>query len=88
MKKTNDTKYLGETISVDSSNTKNITERVRRGINAAKTIIQILDENTFGKYETEVFLVLRAALMLSTMLTNAECWYNLTIKQIENLDGK
>ena len=87
MKKTNDTKYLGETISVDSSNTKNITERVRRGINAGKTIIQILDENTFGKYETEVFLVLRAALMLSTMLTNAECWYNLTIKNIENLEA-
>ena len=87
MKTVTDTKYLGETISDNSSNQKNIEERVKRGINAGKIIIQILEENMFGKYETEVFLVLRSALMLSTMLTNSECWYSLTTKQIESLES-
>ena len=52
MKTVTDTKYLGETISDNSSNQKNIEERVKRGINAGKIIIQILEENMFGKYET------------------------------------
>ena len=53
------TRYLGEVVCSSGSQDKNIQARVQRGMSAADAIIQILQETCFGKYDCEVFLVLR-----------------------------
>ena len=80
------TRYLGETLSTNNSYDANIQARVARGIGAGKSILQILEETTFGPYETEVFVVLRRSLLLSTLLSNSETWYIVTKQHISELE--
>ena len=61
--------------------------RIAKGISAGNTILQILNEECFGPYETEVFLRLRESLMMSTLLFNAETWFGVTKKEIEQLEN-
>ena len=81
------TRYLGEVVCSSGSQDKNIQARVQRGMSAANTIIQILQETCFGKYDCEVFLVLRDSLLLSTLITNSETWNHVTKKNIELLEA-
>ena len=46
-----------------------------------------MNEECFGPYETEVFLRLRESLMMSTLLFNAETWFGVTKKEIEQLEN-
>ena len=51
--------------------------------------MSILDDICFGKYFFEVGIILRNSLLISSLLTNAESWYNLTksdIKELESAD--
>ena len=79
--------YLGDILENTGSNKRNIQARVAKGLNAGKTIVQILDEVCFGPYTTEVFLILRNSLMLSTLLSNGESWYRVTKENIESLES-
>ena len=79
--------YLGSEISNDGKNTKNIQARIAKGTSAGNTIMQILNEECFGPYETEVFIRLRESLMMSTLLHNAETWFGVTKKEIEQLEN-
>ena len=86
LKSVSSTKYLGYIISSGGSNTLNINERVKRGLIAGNKIKQILEEITFGPYETEVFLRLRDSLFISTVLHDSEAWYNITDQDIKSLE--
>ena len=79
--------YLGSEVSNDAKNTKNLQARIAKGISAGNTILQILNEECFGPYETEVFLRLRESLMMSTLLFNAETWFGVTKKELEQLEN-
>ena len=79
-------KYLGILLQNSGSCEKEIKARVGRGKNAAKAIIQILEEIIFGPYESMVFIVLRNSLFISTVLTNIESIYSLTNKEIEEIE--
>ena len=81
--------YLGDILSSDGKNSKNIKSRISKGIGIISQIINILDEVSFGPFLFEVALLLRESMFINGMLTNAEIWYNFSekeVKEFENLD--
>ena len=80
-------KYLGDIISSDGRNTLNIQERKRRGLVAVNQISEMLSDLCLGQYHFEAGNLLRNSLLLSTVLSNSEAWYNLTKKEISDLES-
>ena len=80
-------KYLGDILSCDGKNVKNITERKNRGIGIVTQIMTKLEDICLGKYYFKVAIILRNSLLISSMLTNAEAWYNLRKSDIEELES-
>ena len=50
IKETRSTKYLGEVISSDGTNTENVAARKRRGCGTVKEIVNMLDKMCLGPY--------------------------------------
>ena len=69
-------KYLGDIISNNGKNTKNIKLKLNKGQGMVNEIMTILEEIWYGKHHFEVAVLLRNALLVSSMLCNAEAWYN------------
>ena len=86
MEEVENEKYLGDIISQDGKNMKNILARTNRGIGIRNQILSILDEICFGRYYFEVAVLLRNSLFLSSILTNSEAWYNLKKEEIDILE--
>lgn len=72
--------YLGDLLQHDGKNNLNITERLKRGDAAINHICNMLNDLCLGDYYFEAAGVLRNSLLLSTLLSNSESWYNLTKK--------
>ena len=70
----NDQKYLGDIISNNGKNDKNIATRVKKGFGIIKQIISILEELFFGKYYFSVAKILRESLFINSILLNSEVW--------------
>ena len=70
-------KYLGDIISSDGNNFKNIQERVNKGKGIIRNILSMLEGIPFGKYFFEVAIILRNSLLVGSVLFNCEAWYNL-----------
>ena len=84
-----DDKYLGDILSVDGKNTKNIAAKISKAIGIVKKVRDILDNMCLGPYFFEVGVVLRNSLFLNGILTNLEASYGLTdaeIKELEQMD--
>ena len=79
-------RYLGDIISVDGRNLKNIRARVNKGTGIVHRIITMLNGIPFGKQFFKVGIILRNSLLVSSMLFNTEAWYNLTIAEVELLE--
>ena len=73
-----DERYLGDIISTDGRNIKNIKVRVKKGIGIVKNILNMLEGIPFGKFYYEVAIILRNSLLVSSILFNCEAWFNLT----------
>ena len=82
----NHEKYLGDIISDDGKNSKNIAARKNRGIGVVNQVMAILEEICFGKFYFQVAMVLRNSLLISSLLTNAEAWYNITNNEVAELE--
>ena len=80
-------KYLGDIISVDGRNIKNIKARVSKGKGINSRILSILDGIPFGQYHFEVAMILRNSLLVSSMLCNSESWYNITKAEMSLLES-
>ena len=80
-------KYLGDVISQDGKNTLNIQERKRRGLVAVSQINDMLNDLCLGKFHFEAGNILRNSLLLSTLLSNSEAWYNITSKEVKELES-
>ena len=65
-------KYLGDILSEDGKNMKNI---IARGTGITNQIISILEEICFGNYFFQVAVLLRNSLFISGVLCNSEAWY-------------
>ena len=82
MDETLDEKYLGDVISNDGRNIKNIKARLAKGKGIVKQIINMLEGIPFGKHYFEVGVLLRDSLLVSSVLFNAEAWYNMTAAEL------
>ena len=78
--------YLGDSISVDGTHTKNVQLRSNKGLGIINQIVQILDSTFFGKYHYEVAMVLRESLFLSSILLNSEAWVNYSKQDVRILE--
>ena len=79
MKEVNNEKYLGDILSSDGNNANNISARQNRGQGVVNQIMSMLEGICFGKFYFEVAMTLRESLLVSSLLTNSESWYNLTL---------
>ena len=81
--------YLGDVLSSDGRNTKNINNRIGKGLGKISEIMNMLEKISLGHQYFKIALLLRESLFLNSILTNAEIWYGVTkneMKQLEDLD--
>ena len=83
-------RYLGDLITSDGKNTKNILARKSKGIGIVDKICNHLNNVFFGPYHIQTALMFRESMLLNSILVNSESWYNLSdtdIKNIETVDN-
>ena len=78
--------YLGDRVTADGKNFKNIRDRVRKGTGLVCQILKILQTVRFGNCRIEIALLLRESLLVNGMLTNAEIWYHLQTSETDEID--
>ena len=81
--------YLGDLISSDGKNKKNIDKRISKGLGIITQIMNLLDIISFGSHYIEIALLLRESMFINGVLFNAEVWYGLTkaeVGEFEKLD--
>jgi hypothetical protein len=81
--------YLGDILSADGKNGKNIRSRISKGVGIISQIMNILEGICFGPNQFEIAMLLRESLLINGTITNAEIWYNLSeseVQEFENLD--
>ena len=86
MEEADEDKYLGDIISKDGRNIKNIQARVNKGKGIVKRILEILEGIPFGKLYFQVAIILRNTLLVSSVLCNSEAWFNVTKAELELLE--
>ena len=79
--------YLGDILSNDGKNSKNIENRISKGIGIINNIFNLLENIVFGNHYFEIALLLRESMLINGILTNAEIWYNLTKSEIEKFES-
>ena len=83
MEEKSEDKYLGDIISTDGRNMKNIKARIAKGKGIVNNILTMLEGIPFGKHYFEVGIILRNSILVSSMLFNSEAWYNLTSAELD-----
>lgn len=89
MQEVTEVTYLGDILSADGKNSKNISERISKGLGIISQIFNLLDNISFGSHLFEIAVLLRNSMLINGILTNAEIWYNLSrneINEFEKLD--
>ena len=71
-------KYLGQIISKDGSNTKNVENKTNKGKGLVDKLENILENNPGGKFHFEIAVILRNACLISSLISGSEAWYNIT----------
>ena len=74
IKETDKYKYLGDIITADGKNEKNIEARKKKVIASVVSINTIAASDVLRKIETSVLLELHDKVIMSALLTNAEAW--------------
>ena len=74
IEETNSYKYLGDIITDDGKNVKNLEARKNKSFAATCGINSIAGTNVLKKIETKVILELHEKVILAALLTNAEAW--------------
>ena len=87
MKKVEQEKYHGDIVSSDGKNHKNMLSRKNRGTGVVTQIMTKLEEVCFGKYFFQVAIIWRSTYLISSLLTNAEAWFNVIQTDIDLLES-
>ena len=74
--------YLGDIISNNGKNTKNIQSRVANGLGIISQIMDLLKNVSFGKHYFEIAKLLRETMFVNGLLTNCGAWHNLKESEI------
>ena len=86
VKETYSTKYLGEVISCDGTNTENVAARAKRGFGTVKDIANMLDRMCLGPFMYQKAVILRDSMLVGTLLSCSEAWYNVSEKELVQLE--
>ena len=86
MEESDHEKYLGDIISNNGRNEKNIEDRKKKGEGIVNQIMGKLENIVYGPFYFEVSMILRSANLINGMLTNSEAWYGVTKDNIEQLE--
>ena len=86
MGQVNEANYLGDILSNDGKNSKNIKDRISKGMGIITQIMNILESVSFGEHYFEIAKLLRETMFINGILTNSEVWYNLSIGDIKELE--
>jgi hypothetical protein len=87
MKEVLEERYLGDIVSSDGRNHKNMVARKNKGIGIVNQIMTKLEDVCFGRYYFKVAVVWRNTYLISSLLTNAEAWYCLTKADVDILES-
>ena len=79
-------KYLGDIISTDGSNLKNVLSRKDKSVGANKQICSMLNEMCFGPFHFEAAIIFRDSILINSILTNSEAWYRVKQQEIDILE--
>ena len=79
--------YLGDEISSDGSNKRNIDRKVSIGKGKISEIMALLEKISLGAHYFKIGLILRESIFLSSVLFNSEVWFGLTSADIERLEA-
>ena len=79
--------YLGDILSSDGKNTKNVKNRISKGLGTMNQIFSLLENICFGPHYFEIAILLRESMLINGTLTNAEIWYNFTESEIEEFEA-
>ena len=82
----NSEKYLGQIISSDGKNTRNIEKIRNKGIGIQNRIIQMLEAMPSGQFCFEIAIICRNSYLIYSMLSSSEVWYGVTQAEIEQLE--
>ena len=77
MKQVTEETYLGDIISEDGRNTKNVKQRISKGLGIITKIMNMLESVTLGEHYFSTAMLLRESMFLNGILTNTEIWYGL-----------
>ena len=77
-----DDTYLGDVISADGTNKKNLQKRILRGSGIISQIMNLLDTVCHGHNYIDTALLLRESMFLNSVLNNTEVWYNLKKSEV------
>ena len=70
--------YLGDILSSDGKNTKNVKNRISKGLGIINQIFSLLENICFGPHYFEIAILLRESMLINGTLPKAEIWYNYT----------
>ena len=79
--------YLGDLLSSDGKNTKNIRNRISKGIGLISQIFNLLESASFGPHYFEIAMLLRESILVNGVTTNAEVWHNINESEIEEFNN-
>ena len=79
--------YLGDILSCDGKNKRNIENRVSKGRGRVAEIMGILHKISLGKHFFKIAIVLRETILIGSILTNSEVWYRLTAADVADLES-
>ena len=65
-------KFLGDIISSDGKNHKNIKNRLSKGIGISTQIINLLKITSFGSHYFEKAIILRDSMLINGIITNEQ----------------
>ena len=76
-------KYLGNVLTANGTVRETIKDRRNKGWGKVAQILGILGEVPLGKHRIEVGLLLRKAILTSSLLYSAEAWSAVTETEIQ-----
>jgi hypothetical protein len=77
--------YLGQIVQSDGKNELNIKSHTDKAFGNVNKIRNALNERPYGKHSFKAALLMREALLISGLLSNAETWTNITETSLTKL---
>ena len=77
---------MGQIISVDGKNSKNIEKMRNKGNGLKNKVIQMLETMPGGRYHFIIEKIFRNSYILSSILSSSEVWYGITQVELERLE--